>query len=209
MAYLAFYKGKGDFLNKEVRLFTRSKYSHCAIVAHCIEYSSTSRMGGVYAQRRYIPYDVKEWKLVKSAHDSSVEIPDPQYVQITDYWNHEFPGSEGKVYIYVVEGIKRPRIDTERSVNVLYQWFSTANNPSFTPQSITPAEWYNANVYTSPITDARVSKLRALCNIAEDKQAILQNAQDKDISLSLIGRGAKDNGNRGTGTATRPNVKSN
>ena len=151
----------------------------------------------------------KSWKLVKSAHDSSVEIPDPQYVQITDYWNHEFPGSEGKVYIYVVEGIKRPRIDTERSVNVLYQWFSTANNPSFTPQSITPAEWYNANVYTSPITDARVSKLRALCNIAEDKQTILQNAQDKDISLSLIGRGVKDNGNNRTGTATRSNAKSN
>ena len=71
------------------------------------------------------------------------------------------------------------------------------------------AEWYNANVYTSPITDARVSKLRALCNLAEDKQTILQNAQDKDISLSLIGRGAKDNGNNRTGTATRPNAKSN
>lgn len=46
-------------------------------------------------------------------------------------------------------------------------------------------------------------------DIAEDKQAILQNAQDKDISLSLIGRGAKDNGNNRTGIATRPNAKSN
>lgn len=46
-------------------------------------------------------------------------------------------------------------------------------------------------------------------DIAEDKQAILQNAQDKDISLSLIGRGVKDNGNNRTGTATRPNAKSN
>lgn len=110
-------------------------------------------------------------------------------------------------FLYVVEGIKRPRIDTERSVNVLYQWFSTANNPSFTPQSITPAEWYNANVYTSTITDARVSKLRALCNLTEDKQAIQQSAQDKDISLSLIGRGVKNNGNRATTATTRPNVK--
>ena len=64
MGYLAFYKGEGDFLNKVVRFFTRSKYSHCAIVAHCIEYSSTSRMGGVYAQMRYIPYDLKEWDIV-------------------------------------------------------------------------------------------------------------------------------------------------
>ena len=30
--------------------------------------------------------DGKTWKLVKSANDSSVEIPDRSYVQITDYW---------------------------------------------------------------------------------------------------------------------------
>ena len=78
--------------------------------------------------------DGKQWKLVKSANDSSVDIPDPSFVQITDYWNHEFPNSSGKVFIYVVEGIKRPRIETERPVRVLYQWFSTKNNPQFNYQ---------------------------------------------------------------------------
>ena len=80
--------------------------------------------------------DGKQWRLVKSANDSSVEIPDPSFVQVTDYWNHEFPNSNGKVFIYVVEGIKKPRIETEAPVRVLYQWFSTKNNPQFTPQII-------------------------------------------------------------------------
>ena len=69
MVYLAFYKGKGNFINKLVRFFTRSRYSHCVIVVQntkvnlsvddafeyvdvtSVQYSSTSSKGGVYALR--------------------------------------------------------------------------------------------------------------------------------------------------------------
>lgn len=134
--------------------------------------------------------DGKQWKLVKSANDSSVDIPDPSYVQITDYWNHEFPNSGGRVFVYVVEGIKRPRIETERPVRVLYQWFSTKNNPQFTCQMISKNEWHRANVYTAPITDSRVSKLSAICGI--EMAGVLENQpasnqQEPDIDISLIG----------------------
>lgn len=137
--------------------------------------------------------DGKQWKLVKSANDSSVEIPDPSYVQISDYWNHEFPNTNGKVFIYVVEGVKRPRIETERPVKVLYQWFSTKNNPQFTPQMITANEWHRANVYTAPITNSRVSKLSALCgiempsNIDGQSDIVCQTQQEPDIDLNSLG----------------------
>ena len=85
------------------------------------------------------------WVLKKAAEDSGVDIPDPAYVQVTDFWNHAVPGTGDKVYIYVVEGIRRPRTTNERPVKILYQWFSEYNNPTFTPQMITPAEWAAAN----------------------------------------------------------------
>lgn len=135
----------------------------------------------------------KEWKLVKSANDASVEIPDPQFVQVTDCWNHEFPNSDGKVFIYVVEGIKRPRVDSEKPVCVLYQWFSTTQCPTFNPSMISMNEWHRANVYTSTITDSRISKLKALCRYADlnDRvQPLVKNEQtviEPDIDLSKLG----------------------
>ena len=119
-----------------------------------------------------------DWVLRKSAEDSSVDIPDPGYVQITDFWNHVVPGTNNKVYIYVVEGIKRPRTTNERPVKILYQWFSEYNNPTFTPGMITPAEWSAANVFTSAIGDAPTP----------DKG---QQRKIKNIDLSVM-RGGKD-----------------
>ena len=137
--------------------------------------------------------DGKQWKLVKSANDASVEVPDPQFVQITDYWNHDFPNSNGKVYIYVVEGIKRPRVDTERPVRVLYQWFSTKNNPQFTPQMISANEWRRANVYTAQIQDSRVSKLSALCGVEMlgniDNPQNPNGSAEPDIDMNALGIG--------------------
>ena len=134
-----------------------------------------------------------DWVLRKSAADSSVDIPDPGYVQITDFWNHVVPGTNNKVYIYVVEGIKRPRTTNERAVKILYQWFSEYNNPTFTPGMITPAEWSAANVFTSAIGDARVSKLKALCGLRDDPPAPDKGQQRKikNIDLSVM-RGGKD-----------------
>ena len=128
-----------------------------------------------------------KWKLAKSSKDSSVEIPDPAMVTLTRWWNHVHPLSNGKVYIYVVEGIKRPRIESENSVMVLYQWFSTANRSNFTPNDITTAEWYNANVYTANIIDSRISQLRALCGLnQEQKINVPNNNTIEELDINLI-----------------------
>lgn len=84
----------------------------------------------------------KLWRLVKRSTDSSIEIPDPQYLQVTDYWCHEFPNSSPKTYIYVVEGVKHPRETDENSQKtcILYQWFSTNEVKNFTPQMISQSE---------------------------------------------------------------------
>ena len=128
-----------------------------------------------------------KWKLAKSSKDSSVEIPDPAMVTLTRWWNHVHPLSNGKVYIYVVEGIKRPRIESENSVMVLYQWFSTANRSNFTPNDITTAEWYNANVYTANIIDSRISQLRALCGMNQEQKINTPNNNTiEELDINLI-----------------------
>ena len=135
-----------------------------------------------------------KWKLAKSSKDSSVEIPDPAMVTLTRWWNHVHPLSNGKVYIYVVEGIKRPRIESENSVMVLYQWFSTVNRSNFTPNDITAAEWYNANVYTANIIDSRISQLRALCgmNNQEQKINVPNNNTIEELDINLIRNNEND-----------------
>ena len=104
----------------------------------------------------------KDWKLVKACSDSSSEVPDIMNVSITDYWNHEVEGSQGKIFIYVVEGIKKPKNEKEIPCSILYSWFSTVNNMAFTPQMITQGEWLMANVYAASLIDTRISKLRCL-----------------------------------------------
>ena len=144
-----------------------------------------------------------KWKLAKSSKDSSVEIPDPAMVTLTRWWNHVHPLSNGKVYIYVVEGIKRPRIESENSVMVLYQWFSTANRSNFTPNDITTAEWYNANVYTANIIDSRISQLRALCGMnQEQKINVPNNNTIEELDINLIRN--SDNDRRTDAEVTKP-----
>lgn len=134
----------------------------------------------------------KTWKLVKRSTDNSVEIPDPQYLQVTDYWCHEMPNSNGKIYCYVVEGIKHPRDESSQKMVVLYQWFSTSFNKQFTPQMISQAEWHKANVYSSDLMDSKVSKLYALCKTqqtTDTTQIEQQNVQQEhieDINLDAV-----------------------
>ena len=112
------------------------------------------------------------WTLVKAASNSTIDIPDPKTLQVLDYWNTEFPGIKTKLYVYVVEGVKPPRVETEQSTRVMYQWFSTRFVREFTPQMITEREWLRANVYAAPIVNARMSKLRAICHIANGAQPV-------------------------------------
>lgn len=110
----------------------------------------------------------QRWQLIKSASSGMGEIPDPHSINIVDYWNHVHPDSNGKIYIYVVEGVRVPKTTRETACRVLYAWFSTVDNKAFTPQMIRPDEWLTANVYASAITDARLSKLKALCKINDE-----------------------------------------
>ena len=118
------------------------------------------------------------WTLVKSASSGMGEIPDPAAINITDYWNHEYPGSNGKVFLYVVEGIRLPKTQRETACRVLYAWFSTIGEKGFTPQMIRPGEWLTANVYAAGITDARVSKLHAICKTKPEAERPREPAGD-------------------------------
>ena len=118
------------------------------------------------------------WTLVKSASSGMGEIPDPAAINITDYWNHEYPGSNGKVFLYVVEGIRLPKTQRETACRVLYAWFSTVGEKGFTPQMIRPGEWLTANVYAAGITDARVSKLHAICKTKPEAERPREPAGD-------------------------------
>lgn len=112
------------------------------------------------------------WTLVKAASNSTIDIPDPKTLQVLDYWNTEFPGIKTKLYVYVVEGVKPPRVETEQPTRVMYQWFSTRFVREFAPQMITEREWLRANVYAAQIVNARMSKLRAICHIANGAQPV-------------------------------------
>jgi hypothetical protein len=121
--------------------------------------------------REFTDSDGVSWRLVKSAFDSSVAIPDPSMVTFTDAWCHEFPDSNGKVWCYCAEGVKRPAAETERQMRVLYNWFATSGDPQFGPARVTQQEWYRANVYAASVTDARMSKFNALCGVAASQAA--------------------------------------
>lgn len=125
------------------------------------------------------------WTLAKAASNSTVGIPDPKALQIVDFWNHKFPNVNQDIYIYVVEGVKQPTVETEQPTRVLYQWFSTAAVYNFTPQMITDKEWLKANVYSAPVADSRVSKLRALCRIADTPTEAQKQAQEDQPLIQM------------------------
>ncbi len=132
------------------------------------------------------------WGLVKAASNSTIDIPDPKSIQITDYWNHEFPGLKSKLYVYVVEGIKQPRVETEQPTRVLYQWFSTVFVPTFTPLMITEREWLRANVYAAPVVNARVSKLNAICKLTDTGVCADNQKEDKLLQIEELQGAGRD-----------------
>lgn len=148
-----------------------------------------------------------KWRMAKSSKDSSVEIPDPAMVSVTRWWNHVHPASDGKVYIYVVEGIKRPRTETESAVMVLYQWFSTTNRPNFVPAEITAVEWYSANVYTADIIDSRTSILNSLCGYVSSPKTDEKSQKIEELDSSLIGRKDDRTTETSSGRTDRPYKK--
>lgn len=127
-----------------------------------------TQINGYEPVKKFVDSAGISWDLLKSSSDSTRDIPDPKQVQITDYWNHEFPNIKQKVYVYVVEGIRIPRVETERPSKVLYQWFSSVFIPKFDPTMVTDREWMKANVYAAAIGDSRTSKLNAICRVQQE-----------------------------------------
>ena len=125
-----------------------------------------------------------QWVLSKASSDSTRDVPDPKAVQITDYWNHEFPNIRQKVYVYVVEGIRVPRVETEQPSKILYQWFSSIFIPKFDPTMITDREWLKANVYTASLSDTRLSKLNAICKVKVNE--IVQETKPEEEALLKV-----------------------
>ena len=62
-AKLAFYKGKGNWVDLLIRVFTNSKYSHVEIVCNKDWYSSSPRDGGVRVKQ--IVNDSNSWDFIE------------------------------------------------------------------------------------------------------------------------------------------------
>lgn len=63
LIHLALYKGQGRLFNRLIRLWTRSKYSHCELVLPDGRWLSASAMdGGVRA--KCIELDLEHWDLI-------------------------------------------------------------------------------------------------------------------------------------------------
>lgn len=123
------------------------------------------------------------WTLVKAFSDSTVDVPDPKSMQIVDYWDHKFVGLKNDVplYVYVVEGVRQPRVETEQPSRIMFQWFSKIYVKDFTPQMISEREWYKANVYAAPVLNARVSKLNAICKTKGGVQAANEPQEEEKL----------------------------
>ena len=133
------------------------------------------------------------WVLAKASSDSTRDVPDPKAVQITDYWNHEFPNIRQKVYVYVVEGIRVPRVETEQPSRILYQWFSPVFIPKFDPTMITEREWLKANVYVASMGDTRLSKLNAICKVkAQEKIQETKPEEESLLRVEELGNGSSE-----------------
>lgn len=59
---LAFYKYTGDAYDRLIKLFTRSKYSHCELIVEGISYSSSPQDGGVRAKEIHFKSD--RWDII-------------------------------------------------------------------------------------------------------------------------------------------------
>ncbi|MCC8342808.1 hypothetical protein LNN35_08410 [Pseudomonas stutzeri] len=85
LIYLALYKGRGTLFNRLVRLWTRSKYSHCELVLADGRWLSASAMdGGVRA--KHIELNLEHWDLIP--------LPWADYSQIA----HVFRANAGQGY---------------------------------------------------------------------------------------------------------------
>ena len=119
--------------------------------------------------KEFIDNTNTKWVLIKSSTDSTIDIPNPKNIQIACYWCSEYPDDlNPKIYLYIVEGVKLPRVETETISRIMYQWFSIVPMFNFTPQMITDSEWLKANVYSAPVLDNKQSVINSICYIRKN-----------------------------------------
>ena len=58
---IAFYTGRGKILDRVIRKWTKSKYSHVELIINNISYSASSRDGGV--RKKTINYEAENWRI--------------------------------------------------------------------------------------------------------------------------------------------------
>ncbi|MFU3873509.1 hypothetical protein ACM7HL_12685 [Pseudomonas aeruginosa] len=73
MIYLAAYKGEGKLFNRLIRLWTRSRYSHCELVMPDGRWLSASAMDGGVREKR-IELDLEHWDLYPLPWATSARI---------------------------------------------------------------------------------------------------------------------------------------
>ena len=75
MVKLAFYKGKGDLVDKLIRWWTKSQYSHVEGVVGDTWISSSPRDGGVRSMRME-SYNAKHWDITDYPGVSTIDVFD-------------------------------------------------------------------------------------------------------------------------------------
>ncbi|MBR0574060.1 MULTISPECIES: enoyl-CoA hydratase [Pasteurellaceae] len=104
--YIAFYKGKGNLIDRIVRFFTKGKYSHCELVVKKIEpesgyhyeystvydcYSSSPRDGGVRCKQINVENGNWDLKEVKNITEQDIKC----YFEKTKGIRYDFCGAIG------------------------------------------------------------------------------------------------------------------
>ena len=128
------------------------------------------------------------WKLVKAASNSTIDIPDPKSLQIVSFWGHQFPG-QNQIWLYVLEGVRQPRAETEVPSKIMYTWFSKTGIANPQPGMITDQEWRRANVYAAPIVEAWESQVQALCRVSNVQTQPVPAVQPQEMIKMEPGNG--------------------
>ena len=71
---IAFYTGRGKILDRLIRKWTKSKYSHVELIINNISYSASPRDGGV--RKKIIKYEAENWLIfdLKNIFDINIAL---------------------------------------------------------------------------------------------------------------------------------------
>ena len=71
---IAFYIGRGKILDRLIRKWTKSRFSHVELIINGISYSSSSRDGGV--RKKIINYEAENWRIfdLKNVFDINIAL---------------------------------------------------------------------------------------------------------------------------------------